>query len=1270
MSKLSANGLEVLKRRYLAKDENGRVVETPEELFYRVANAISEVEKESVRSEWRDKFYRIMSELDFLPNSPTLMNAGQPLGQLSACFVLPVHDSMDEIFTTIHDTAMIHKSGGGTGFSFSQIRAEGANVASTGGCASGPISFMRAFDAATGTVAQGGCFVGGTLVMTSEGPVKIQDLKKDMLVLSKNHDGADIWTACTDSFLTRRDVSVVSIQTDMHGAIECTPDHPFMVEIKDGQYIYKKAIELQPGDMVINSNYMVDNRNKVNTKGKARSDIATWDDKRTLVQIDSVDVFGKTADVWNVEVPGTHNYAVCALYDSKPRCAQYIYDCVFVSNTRRGANMGLLRVDHPDIMKFITAKNDLNTLNNFNMSVGLTTAFMMALKNNGTYELVDPHTHKVMETVEAKKVYDAIVESAWKTGEPGIIFLDRVNSNNFLRPLYGDIEATNPCLPGDTPITILEDGKIVERCIEQLVGKKVSVWNGYEWSEVTPRVTGHNEPLRTILFSNGRYIRCTLKHKFLMCTNQWKEAHDLRYGDVLAPWKLPDAADTDTGESVYVTGVIDQGIIATDVYCLTEPKRHTFMANGVVVGNCGEQPLLPYESCNLGSINLANFVLPDGTVDYARLGEVVRIAVRFLDDVIDVNKYPLPAIDTMSRANRKIGLGVMGFADMLQLMYIPYDAEEAFNQATSIMRFIQDVAHDESSKLAGEKGAYPSYHKLVEKNVWSRHTKDKMFRRNAFVTTIAPTGSISAIAGVSSGIEPLFANVFYKHYMDDDYHAVINERLLRDLEKEIPDQEQLDYIVEELKSGRSILDFPAISERTMNVYRCAHDISPKAHIMMQSCFQKYVDNAISKTVNFNHDATKEEIAEAYKLAYDLGCKGVTVYRDGCRENQTLNLGAVEKKNEPKEENEPKVSTTVDGTVRVFLDVIYNLEVTRPKMAPTGGAMMTVFDALMDEMTARAAENPTWSHLFQQFVYSFISGFAADTYSMRTWFMNAYGAGTIGKMLRDAIQLPKDPMESKKDENALTVGHNIIRAADEENMQIPMWNNEHVVDTLMKFITCPEYREWFKEHHPTFYAKLRATLRSMEKTVTDAEKDVKERPDSLDGTTTKVKINCGKLYVTTNHDDDGNIFEVFSTNGKSGGCPAQSEAVCRLVSLLLRAGVSVDEITRQICGIKCMACVKNPDVQVLSCPDAIGRELKRHFAVARVKQANIELKKDIEKVKVETEAKLLDPEMMDMIENSFSRPVVNMTDRCPECGAEMKHIGGCKNCLNCGYSSCG
>lgn len=1262
MSKLSANGLEVLKRRYLAKDENGNVVETPDQLFRRVADAIASAEKEDIRESWSNRFYEIMSNLDFLPNSPTLMNAGRPLGQLSACFVLPIHDSMDEIFTAIHDAAMIHKSGGGTGFSFSQIRAEGANVSSTGGCASGPISFMQAFDAATGTVAQGGCFVGGTSVMTSEGPVKIQDLKKGMLVLSKNRVGADVWTACTDPFLTRRDASIVSIQTDIHGVIECTPDHPFMVEIKDGQYVYKKAIELRPGDMVISSNYMVDNRDKVNTKGKAKSDIAQWDDKRTLVQIDSVDIFGKTADVWNVEVPDTHNYAICTLYDSKPRCAQYIYDCVFVSNTRRGANMGLLRVDHPDIMKFITAKNDLNTLNNFNMSVGLTAAFMMALKNNGTYELVDPHTHKVTQTVPARDVYDAIVESAWKTGEPGIIFLDRVNSNNFLRPLYGDIEATNPCITGSTPITIrLEDGTVTERIIESLVGQEVEVWNGYEWSKATPKVTGEDQPIMTIMFSNGRWIRCTPSHKFIMATGKRVTADQLREGSVLAPWKLPDHADGDVGESVSVDTIIpSRGWTARKVYCLTEPKRHAFMANGVVIGNCGEQPLLPYESCNLGSINLANFVLPDDTIDYARLGQVVRTAVRFLDDVIDVNKYPLPEIDEMTKANRKIGLGVMGFADMLQMMYIPYDTEKAFNTASSVMRFIQDVAHDESSKLANEKGAYPSYHKLVDRGVWDHDTEVKMFRRNAFVTTIAPTGSISAIAGVSSGIEPLFANVFYKHYMDDVYHAVINERLLHDLEKEFPVRDQLDYIVEELKSGRSILDFPAISERTMNVYRCAHDISPKAHIMMQSCFQKYVDNAISKTVNFNHNATREEIGEAYKLAYDLGCKGVTVYRDGCRENQTLNLGAVEKK------DELKVSTTVDDTVRVFLDGIYNLEATQPRMAPSGGAMIPIFDALMDEMSARAATDPAWSHLFQQFVFSFISGFAVDTHSIRTQFMSAHGAGTVGKMLREAVQLPKDQTQTDKDENALNVGRSIIRAANEQNMMIPMWNNEYVVDTLTKFIVCAEYREWFRAHHPASYAQLQSVIRFMYEAAVDTAKDVKERPDSLDGTTTKVKINCGKLYVTTNHDNAGNIFEVFSTNGKSGGCPAQSEAVCRLVSLLLRAGVSVDEITRQICGIKCMACVKNSDVQVLSCPDAIGRELKRHFATSRVKQANTALKKDIEKTKAE-----IQKDSMDVIENPFTKPVdVVEADRCPECGAEMKHIGGCKNCLNCGYSSCG
>lgn len=452
MREITENGKAVLNRRYLMKDDKGNVIETPQQLFQRVAEHVANAERlyptaglaESVTR--TQQFFQIMSDLDFLPNSPTLMNAGRPLGQLSACFVLPIEDTMDDIFTTLKNAAMIHKSGGGTGFSFSRIRPAGARVKTTNGKASGPLSFIEAFNTATGTVAQGGCFVGETLVMTSEGPVPIMRLKAGMQVMSMGHDGKVCYTPCTDPFLTRREVSVVSVGISS-GTIVCTPDHPFMVEYRQadtgGEFIYKKAIELQPGDTVISRLIMVDDRNKVNTGGKAKSDITEWSDVET-VPVEAITMQASYRDVWNVEVPGTHNYAVCT-FMSMPRCAQRTYCCTFVSNTRRGANMGLLRVDHPDIKEFIRVKEDLTKLTNFNLSVGITDVFMQAMMNHENYDLVDPHTGEIVDSIPAREIWDMIVHSAWKCGEPGMIFLDKVNANNFLKPLYGDIEGTNPC---------------------------------------------------------------------------------------------------------------------------------------------------------------------------------------------------------------------------------------------------------------------------------------------------------------------------------------------------------------------------------------------------------------------------------------------------------------------------------------------------------------------------------------------------------------------------------------------------------------------------------------------------------------------------------------------------------------------------------------------------------------------------------------------------------------------------------------------------------
>ena len=569
---LSKNALTVLERRYLMKNGEGVVIETVEELFRRVAGAIAASDRrydENADCEaLADSFYRMMTNLEFLPNSPTLMNAGRPLGQLSACFVLPVEDTMEGIFETIKQAALIHKSGGGTGFSFSRLRPCGSAVNSTGGVASGPISFMKVFNMATEAVKQGG--------------------------------------------------------------------------------------------------------------------------------------------------------------------------------TRRGANMGILRVDHPDIMEFIHCKTNNTEITNFNISVGLTEKFMNAVEAGKDYELVDPHGGRVTGTLNAREVFECIVDAAWHNGEPGIIFLDRLNRDNVV-PKAGEIESTNPC---------------------------------------------------------------------------------------------------------------------------------------------GEQPLLPYESCNLGSINLTKMLREENGVysfDWDKLKATAKKAVHFLDNVIDANKYPLKEIDFMTKQTRKVGLGVMGWADALLRLKIPYNSEQAVRLAETVMRAVTEAGREESRELAKARGTFPLFQEST--------LDQELPQRNATVTTIAPTGTLSLLASCSSGVEPIFGYVYIRNIMDGTEMIEVNPIL-----REVLEERGLysDELMKKIAKQGSLEGIEEIPEEIRRVFVSAHEVSPEFHIRMQAAFQRHTDNAVSKTVNFCNSATREEVAEVYKLAFRLGCKGVTIYRDGSRSEQVLNIGKVKK----------------------------------------------------------------------------------------------------------------------------------------------------------------------------------------------------------------------------------------------------------------------------------------------------------------------------------------------------------------------------------------
>ena len=762
ISEISKNALTVLEKRYLGKDEDGNVIETVEEMFRRVAETIAaadvKFDSKADTAALSQEFYELMTELRFLPNSPTLMNAGRVLGQLSACFVLPVEDSMEGIFDSVKNAALIHKSGGGTGFSFSRLRQSGSAVRSTGGVASGPVSFMKVFNAATEAVKQGG--------------------------------------------------------------------------------------------------------------------------------------------------------------------------------TRRGANMGVLRVDHPDILEFINCKEDNKEITNFNISIGITEAFMEAVENQSDYDLIDPKTKQAVGHLSAEKVFDMIVDHAWKNGEPGIIFLDRLNRDN-VTPTQGEIESTNPC---------------------------------------------------------------------------------------------------------------------------------------------GEQPLLPYESCNLGSINLVRMLrktLTGYEMDFGLLGETVEKAVHFLDNVIEVNNYPLEKIAETTKASRKIGLGVMGWADALLMMEIPYNSQEAVELAERVMQYIENTGHAASATLAEKRGAFPLFSVST--------LKDGQPLRNATVTTIAPTGTLSIIAGCSSGVEPVFAYAFIRNIMDGTEMMEVNPVLTAKL-KELGLYS--DRLLRRIAKEGTVAHCEEIPEEVRKIFVCSHDIKPIDHIKMQAAFQKYTDNAVSKTVNFPKEATRGEVRDVYLLAYKEGCKGVTIYRDGSREEQVLNIGAVNHEG--------------------------------------GKSASTVVPAL---------ENPGYGHI-----------------------------------------------------------------------------------------------------------------------------EPRPRPDVTRGFTEKIKIGCGSLYVTINYDENG-ICEVFTSTGKAGGCPSQSEATARLVSVALRSGISIQEVYDQLKGIRCPSTIRQQGMGCTSCPDAIARVI--------MKVSKLIEEQPREKASYEQPGGKPVPQKNPIIPGSASE-----IHSCPECGSPVEHEGGCVICRNCGFSKCG
>ncbi len=1218
--KLSENALKVLQRRYLNKDEQGKVIETPEGMFRRVARSIALADKQYGKSEkdiasLEEAFCRIMTALEFMPNSPCLMNAGKELAQLSACFTLPIDDSMESIFETLKVTSLIHKSGGGTGFSFSRLRPKNAVVKTTGGIASGPVSFMKVYDAATEAVKQGGCVVPHTRISTEFGLVKIKSLgPKDAKSNSWHpHNGrpfivaTDNGQAVSDEFYNNGLAEVRKITTYNGYSISATPQHRLRVIDKEGNYIWKHIEDIRPGDWLAlqkdtyiqEGNYPLpklaitphfnsqevslptkpsrelgefvgffvgDGAMTINRRGTGRliftindedydirdyiykvtkklfglkfslqkkkgdkstnyflnaTTLVSWlkqigiekknaleadipeivfragksfaqgflrglfsadgyvtkegcpslcsisrslifntqllllslgvparisvDRKRqgafsknplyklSIISQDGIKRFAQDigfisssknerikrslAGAWEFndviphqeelirkiyngpgrgcgpnrsklganrklyrdiqhyldDVNAPRNLTRSRLiklakrhteirnnpairwflsnrqfYDravkiekgqdftldlSVPENNTYIANGFVSHNTRRGANMGILRVDHPDILEFITCKENNKDITNFNISIAVTDDFMQKLEKGQDYDLVDPHTQKVVQRINAKEVFDLIVKQAHKNGEPGIIFIDRINQYN-PTPKLGNIESTNPC---------------------------------------------------------------------------------------------------------------------------------------------GEQPILPYESCDLGSINLALMCKKAGSryeIDWDKLKEITRLSVHFLDNLIDVNKFPMPQIEKATRLTRKIGLGVMGWASLLIRLNIPYNSDEAVALAEKVMSFILNEATKKSLELGKDKGVFPAF-----KNSIYDKKESAMRMRNATLTTIAPTGTISIIAGpCSSGIEPLFAISYYRNVMDNDKLVEVDP-LFEEIAKEGGFYSR--ELMEKIAEKSSLQDIEGIPEDVKRIFVTAHDISPEWHVRMQAAFQKSVHNATSKTINFPHEATLEDVRKAYLLAYELGCKGITVYRDKSREEQVLNIGRLEQKQEQKESE------------------------SKREIAP------------------------------------------------------------------------------------------------------------------------------------------------------------RPRPEVIIGTTTKVSTGCGNLYITINVDEKGRPFELFTQMGKAGGCAAsQLEAIGRLVSLGFRSGIEVKSIIEQLRNIRCPSPSWEKGQRIFSCADAIARVIERRLVNGEVIKVNAETPALAMKHSHED-----GPVSLDL---GLHGDIVGV---CPDCGGALHHEEGCVKCHACGFSKC-
>ena len=1262
---LTDNARTVLPKRYLKKNTEGEPVERPRDMFWRVARVIASQDARygatdrQVQQTAR-QFYELMRTGQFEPNSPTLMNAGRPLGQLSACFVLPVEDDMEQIYETLKNMALIHQSGGGTGFAFSRLRPRGDVVKSTMGVASGPVSFMEVYDASTEAVKQGGTRRGANMgILRVDHPdiLEFIDCKADKDKITnfnisvavtdrfmesvRNGESYPLTNPRTGEEVDRLDANEV-FDKIVHGAWRNGEPGVFLIDEANKYNPVPQLGEYEATNpCVVGSTRLATDRGLLTMEELERETmeirVATDDRVTALRELVGRPVAAGAADEARAEEEARELASVGiepgrwgAIERARNRHGVTLRHAVPVFKTREDAEVFRLVTEHGYEVT-ATADHEFYTPHGPVELADLAPGDEVLLQSGEgawssdrslpDFEPTDKYAARVRRgeaepptewSAELGRTLGWIVADGWVSEETPE---GRNVPNYSVGLLFGDEERE---LEGDFREAIrrwtgLKGNRTERKGRVQLIykssfyylldslglvtedGKSGRVPDAL-WSAPRDAVVGFLQALFTadgtvnrVDSSSSCSVRLASSDRELLREVQTllanlgivsrlyhrrdageKEMPDGHGGTKVYPYRaqyelILDKVNRDRfAEEVgfltrakqekveeFVAGMTRGANAETfttriesiepagheDVYCTTEPTTHSIVVNGLTTANCGEQPLLPYDVCNLGSVNVGHYVTDEGEVDWDALGETVHQATHFLDNVIDANNYPLEQIDDLSKRIRRIGLGVMGWADLLIRMGVPYGSDESIELGRKLMDFVDEQAKVESERLAEDRGVFPEW----EESIWGpdescarvegERVRPERRLRNCNLTTVAPTGTISIIAGCSGGIEPLYAVAFMRNQAGELMPEVNDDFVEMAKEEGWYDEELMEKVAEE-----GSIHFDEVPDHVQELFVTAHDVTPEEHIRMQAAFQESVDSAISKTCNFSEEASEQDVKEIYLLAHELGCKGVTVYRDASRDEQVLSTGDTAKKVQERAE----------------------------------GALEKVGDEEVARELAGAFER-------------------------------------LEELERENEQLQEEHEAAKRK----------IAELESGMVQRPM---------------------------------------------------VRDRPDALQGYTRKIESPLGTMYVTINEDMEGRPFEVFVNLGKAGGAAmADAEAIGRLISLALRSGIPLEKIHKQLRGISSDRAVGFGDKKVLSTPDAIAQVLEQYLAEKQGEQQELPIREVGHGKQSNGGQQAAAEPVLERLQQEAAREFLGA---CPDCGTGLRFEEGCAKCVACGYSECG